>query len=49
MIAVFLNQNMRQQRRASKTVLDGARWPGSSKNSLAMVAGKLRPHMADHL
>ena len=40
---------MRQQSRPRKAALDGARWRGSFDNAFALLAGKLRPHVANHL
>ena len=40
---------MRQKSWSRKAALDGARWRGSFDNALALLAGKLRPHVANNL
>ena len=40
---------MRQQVRAGEAALNGPRWSRRFNNALALLAGKLRPHMTDNL
>ena len=40
---------MGKQPWSGKATLDGARWRGSFDNALALLAGELRPHMANDL
>jgi hypothetical protein len=49
MIGIFCDEHMRQQSRSCEATLDHARWRRRFDNALAPGAGKLRPHMANHL
>src|ERR1700730_5506182 len=49
MISIFCDEHMGQQSRSGEATLDGARWSRRWDNALAPGAGKLRPHMANHL
>ena len=48
-VPVLGHQHMSQKRRCSQATLDGPRRCGRFNHALAVVAGELRPHMADHL
>lgn len=49
MVAVLRHQHMRQQRRTGQSTFDGPRRRRSFDDALAVVAGKLGAHVADHL
>src|ERR1700688_2761116 len=48
-IGIFCDEHMGQQSRSGEATLDHARWRRRFDNMLASRAGKLRPHMANHL
>src|SRR5258707_15514944 len=48
-IGILRDEHMCQQSRSGEATLDHARWRRRFDHTLAPGAGKLRPHMANHL